>query len=191
MKKYWELITEIFNRQRDKGISKYGQILEDNRTLSDEEKLTYLEEELVDALMYIEHIKNTSNFSASVDSYQQDALRTKAKMSEKECLLDCALGLSGESTEALEVSMQLAVACGKIADEVKKCVYHDHSLEIEKLMKELGDICWYVAVLSDCYGYRMSEVLEGNIEKLKKRYPDGFDPERSKNRGGEKETNKQ
>ena len=53
---YWERITQIAEKQRDKGIKTYGQGLED----FDADiitRLEYLEEELVDALMYIEHIK--------------------------------------------------------------------------------------------------------------------------------------
>jgi len=55
---YWSNITEIYARQRSKGVRTYGQTLEQNTSLSDVERLEYLEEELVDALMYIEHIKS-------------------------------------------------------------------------------------------------------------------------------------
>lgn len=53
---YWERISAIADKQRKKGVDTYGQGLEMNRAdvLT---RLTYLEEELVDALMYIEWIK--------------------------------------------------------------------------------------------------------------------------------------
>lgn len=54
---YWDNISKIQKRQTEKGLKTYGQVLEDNTELSTEEVLTYLEEELIDALMYIEHIK--------------------------------------------------------------------------------------------------------------------------------------
>ena len=54
---YWANVCEIQERQTKKGISKYGQRLEDNESLSPIERLEYLEEELIDGLMYIEHIK--------------------------------------------------------------------------------------------------------------------------------------
>lgn len=57
MNTYWDNITAMYNRQRAKGIKTYGQTLEENNSLSDIEKLEYLEEELIDGLMYIEHIK--------------------------------------------------------------------------------------------------------------------------------------
>ena len=53
---YWERICAIAEKQREKGLNTYGQGLEDN-PLSIEDRLTYLEEELVDGLFYIEHIK--------------------------------------------------------------------------------------------------------------------------------------
>lgn len=58
---YWNRITDIYNKQRKKGIETYGQTLEENDYLTEEERLNYLEEELVDALMYIEHIKAKMN----------------------------------------------------------------------------------------------------------------------------------
>jgi hypothetical protein len=53
---YWERICALSERQRAKGMSTYGKGLEDNH-MSIEERLTYLEEELIDSLYYIEHIK--------------------------------------------------------------------------------------------------------------------------------------
>lgn len=53
---YWNRITGIANRQREKGIKTYGQGLEDN-TMSVLTCMEYLQEELIDTLMYIEHIK--------------------------------------------------------------------------------------------------------------------------------------
>ena len=54
---YWAEICKIQARQTEKGLEKYGQRLEDNESLGVIERLEYLEEELIDGLMYIEHIK--------------------------------------------------------------------------------------------------------------------------------------
>lgn len=54
---YWQNICDIQQRQTDKGIRHYGQRLEHNEDMSMLDRLTYLEEELIDALMYIEHLK--------------------------------------------------------------------------------------------------------------------------------------
>lgn len=53
---YWQRVTAIADRQIKKGLNKYGMKLEDNN-LPIEKRLEYLEEELVDGLMYIEWIK--------------------------------------------------------------------------------------------------------------------------------------
>ena len=53
---YWKAIEALAERQREKGMSKYGQGLEMN-PMGIIDRLTYLEEELIDGLMYIEHIK--------------------------------------------------------------------------------------------------------------------------------------
>lgn len=54
---YWERITRIANRQRRKGIDTYGQGVEDYITPDAIERIEYIQEELVDALMYLEWLK--------------------------------------------------------------------------------------------------------------------------------------
>ena len=63
-KGYWANICAMQKRQTEKGIKTYGQTLEQNTNLSMIERLEYLEEELIDGLMYIEHIKAKLNWGA-------------------------------------------------------------------------------------------------------------------------------
>jgi NTP pyrophosphatase (non-canonical NTP hydrolase) len=79
-----------------------------------------------------------------------------------------ALGLCGES--------------GEFADHIKKGLHHGHKIDRDYLTKELGDVLWYVAVAADKLGIALEAVANQNIEKLEKRYPDGFDEEKSRNR---------
>jgi NTP pyrophosphatase (non-canonical NTP hydrolase) len=103
------------------------------------------------------------------NEYQELAIRTATNVTEgRERLANWALGLAGESGEA--------------ADVVKKCLFHGHVLDTTKLVKELGDVLWYVAVLANEIAYPLEEVMDLNIAKLMARYPDGFDPARSRNR---------
>ncbi len=83
-------------------------------------------------------------------------------------LLNGALGITGEA--------------GEVADMIKKHVFHGHDLDIDSLVKEIGDVCWYVALLCTAIGVDMASVMEKNIEKLKTRYPEGFSEEASINR---------
>jgi len=59
-------------------------------------------------------------------------------------------------------------------DYIKKIVFHGHKYEQDKLIEELGDLMWYVSALANFYKIDMNEVLNKNIEKLLKRYPNGF-----------------
>ena len=54
---YWARISAIKDKQTSKGVEEYGQTLEENTDISPIERLTMLEEELIDGLMYIEHLK--------------------------------------------------------------------------------------------------------------------------------------
>jgi NTP pyrophosphatase (non-canonical NTP hydrolase) len=78
------------------------------------------------------------------------------------------MGLCGESGEAIDV--------------VKKHLAQGHELDREALVKELGDIAWYLAETAYALDVKLEDVLQGNIDKLKKRYPEGFDSSRSVNR---------
>lgn len=103
------------------------------------------------------------------NEYQNLAMRT----ANPECrsLTNVGLGLAGES--------------GECADLIKKHVHHGHDLDKEHLMKELGDTLWYIALGCEVIGCTMDEIMQMNIEKLKMRYPDGFDCEKSIHRSAD------
>ena len=69
-----------------------------------------------------------------------------------------------------------------LIDIVKKHLAQGHELDKEKIIKELGDVAWYMAEIATVLDVELEEVLVQNIEKLKKRYPEGFDKEKSLNR---------
>jgi len=101
-----------------------------------------------------------------VSEYQEMALKTmNPNLSKREMLINSMMGLCGESGEAIDI--------------VKKHLFHDHALDRDKLIKELGDIAWYLAEAAQALDVPLEEILRINIEKLKKRYPEGFDKERS------------
>lgn len=83
-------------------------------------------------------------------------------------IFNASLGLSGES--------------GELNDMLKKWVFHGHEIDCVAVKKELGDIMWYVAMMCESFGFEMDEIMQMNIDKLKARYPEGFDPEKSQNR---------
>lgn len=78
-------------------------------------------------------------------------------------------------------SMGLAGETGEVIDLLKKHVWHDHPLDRDKLLRELGDVLWYLQLIADSTGFSMEDVRDANIAKLKARYPTGrFDVEQSK-----------
>ena len=84
-----------------------------------------------------------------------------------ELIMGC-LGLSGE--------------VGELVDMVKKSVFHGTPFDTIHFQKELGDIMWYIALICYTFGYELDEILKMNIEKLKARYPEGFDTYRANHR---------
>jgi len=102
----------------------------------------------------------------SPSNYQALAMRTKGKYIDNRDQIICAtLGLTGEA--------------GEFADAIKKHLYQGHAVEIDTLVKELGDVCWYLALACDALDVSLDSVMEQNIEKLRKRYPAGFEAEKS------------
>ena len=61
-------------------------------------------------------------------------------------------------------------------------VYQGHAAEDVHLKKELGDLLWFIAEYCTGCGWDLGEVAQMNIDKLKARYPDGFEEERSLHR---------
>lgn len=119
--------------------------------------------ERIDAWPTVEPVAMTIN------DYQQDVLRTAA---DKTCglpmWLNGALGLTGES--------------GEIADMVKKHLFQGHPIDFDHMAKELGDVAWYIALTAHAIGYDLETILQMNVDKRRKRYPNGFEAERSLHR---------
>ena len=71
---------------------------------------------------------------------------------------------------------------GEIAGPLKKYLWHGHELDNKHIQDEVGDVMWYLATLCNALDISLAEALQDNIEKLYKRYPDGFSFERSLHR---------
>lgn len=108
------------------------------------------------------------------ESYTDLALKTLNKdvFEQKDLILNASLGLSGE--------------VGEVNDIIKKYMYHGHKLDNdtkEKIILELGDVCWYVALMAWAIDKtKFEDVLNKNIAKLEKRYHGEFSTEKSINR---------
>ena len=102
----------------------------------------------------------------TVNEYQKLAMTTlNPALNKKDVLINGVMGLCGESGEAIDI--------------VKKWLAQGHELDKEKLAKELGDIAWYLAETAYALDIPLESILQGNIDKLRKRFPEGFDTQRS------------
>ena len=102
----------------------------------------------------------------TINEYQKLAMTTlNPALDQKDVLINGVMGLCGESGEAIDI--------------VKKWLAQGHQLDKEKLAKELGDIAWYLAETATALDLNLEDIFVANIEKLRRRYPEGFDSERS------------
>ena len=102
----------------------------------------------------------------TVNEYQKMALITlNPALGKQDVLINGVMGLCGESGEAIDI--------------VKKHLAQGHPLDREGLIKELGDVAWYLAETAYALDVSLEEVFQRNIDKLKARYPEGFDTRRS------------
>ena len=102
----------------------------------------------------------------TINEYQQLAMTTlNPALAKKDVLINGVMGLCGESGEAIDI--------------VKKHLAQGQGLDRDKLIKELGDIAWYLAETAYALDIPLESILQGNIDKLRKRFPEGFDTQRS------------
>lgn len=105
----------------------------------------------------------------TINDYQKLAARTiNQKLNKKDIKKHALHGMVGE--------------IGEIHSIYQKTYQGHVSDEKEHLMKEVGDLCWFIAEYCTAMGWSLEAVMEMNIDKLKKRYPKGFDQTRSLHR---------
>ena len=111
------------------------------------------------------------NVKMTANEYQKLAARTLLnepdfQITDQQVMVSWnALGLVGEASEVAEI--------------VKKGIYHQRGIDQESLKKELGDILWYLSALCTSFDWSLEEIMTLNIDKLKERFPDGYDPGRT------------
>lgn len=109
----------------------------------------------------------------TLNDYQRMARRTAGTKKKSDKMEEALFGLAGE--------------VGELCDHYKKYMHQGHDLSYDHMAEEAGDVLWYLAEIADALGVTLEDIARRNIDKLRKRYPDGFDPERSINREEEHE----
>lgn len=105
----------------------------------------------------------------TLNEYQQYAQKTSRKdISPDDHIMNAMLGLAGET--------------GECCDLVKKCFFQDGREIVNELFDELGDVLWYVVEAASAIGFTLEDIANHNVEKLRRRYPEGFDADTSLHR---------
>ena len=116
------------------------------------------------------------------NEYQQLAMRTNDGLNRLR--LEDAIANQGDIlvSQLLNGALGLTGEAGEVSDLIKKGIFHEKGIDLEHLKKELGDCAWYLAMICDACGFTLDDVMQTNIDKLKARYPKGFDAFRANNR---------
>lgn len=90
----------------------------------------------------------------NLDKYQSEAAST---------------AIYPEHTALYYLPMKLCGEAGEVSEKIAKSIRDNTELNYEALAKELGDVLWYVAVLSNHIGYDLSTIAQMNLDKLRDR----------------------
>lgn len=103
------------------------------------------------------------------NEYQKLAMRT------------CSIPYEDKQDMLTHATTGLASEAGEFAGLLQK-TYQGHGYDRTHALKELGDCCWMIAEACTALDATLEEVMKMNIDKLRARFPDGFDPEKSLHR---------
>ena len=109
-------------------------------------------------------------------------MRTNDEMSTARLELSIDMNSKYDMGGIVMATMGLSGEVGELNDMIKKWIFHKSDMDITHAKKELGDILWYVACMAESFGWSLDEIMRMNIDKLKARYPEGFDTEHSLHR---------
>lgn len=76
--------------------------------------------------------------------------------------------------DLLHATLGAAGEAGELADQVKKHIFYSKPLDIANMREEIGDIMWYIALACRTLNFDLDELLDENIAKLQKRYPEKY-----------------
>ena len=122
-------------------------------------------------------VMSVAQYSDMQDELVRERSRNQAEdsINEYQRLAARTLGDGGYAN----LGMGIAGEAGEVCDYLKKFVFHGHTLDKGKLAEELGDCQWYIAGLATLADIPMSDICQGNVDKLRARYPEGFSTKRS------------
>lgn len=112
---------------------------------------------------------NPQQTPTTLTHYQSLCQATAKKFENREKeILTWGLGIAGEA--------------GDVASCIKKIFAHDNDQKAG-IRENIGDTLWYAAMICNFFGWDMQQILDENMEKLRKRFPNGFTIENAKRDG--------
>lgn len=108
-----------------------------------------------------------------LNEYRIKSLRTIRTLEGDMAIANAAMGLCGET--------------GELVDHLKKHLFHKAPLNMRHVLKEVGDVVFYLNWIVVMFGLSWDDILSANIAKLVARYPNGFNEDDANNRDLNKE----
>lgn len=99
--------------------------------------------------------------------YSIEALKTFSK--------DLTLNIDNKKVALLNG----AIGAGEALDIIKKHLFQGHDLNTDSLKSEISDVLWYINLMLYAIDSNFEEIFDINIKKLRKRYGEHFDAEKS------------
>lgn len=105
----------------------------------------------------------------TMNDYQMAALRTAKVFSQKT--------FNTYEMDALHAALGVGSDAGELQDAIKKHLIYGKPLDVDNVIEEIGDVLWFLALMSHAVGMNLEQMAVANIEKLKKRYPEKYSDE--------------
>lgn len=105
----------------------------------------------------------------SIPDYEDKAMRTAKTFSGKT--------FSASEMDLLHAALGLASDSGEFVTAIKAYAIYGKTLDVDNCIEELGDCLWFIALACKAFGIDMVSVMEANIAKLAKRYPEKYSDE--------------
>ena len=113
------------------------------------------------------------------NEYQQAALRTDGNWDFYAKAHVRLASADPDMMMLLHAAVGIASEAGELQDALKKHIFYGREFDWTNAVEEVGDLLWYAALACEALGTTMEYVMEFNIAKLKVRYPEKFEAQRS------------
>lgn len=107
------------------------------------------------------------------DEYQKLAFRT-AKVTTTHMPITPRTLTDPEVKDLAHAALGLTSEAGEIATAIKAAIIYNKPLDVNNIVEELGDILWFASFTASILGISLDHIAWKNIDKLRKRYPEGY-----------------